>query len=284
MKSRPFTTIIILCILRTCTAVSQCYYPNGRVAITDFPCDPDAETSPCCAGSFGTVCLSNKLCQGADGNVIRGSCTDSQFGSSSCALYCLSARLGGTDLISCSNVTGNSASYCCDHTVNCCDRGVGRFDVLPANPHTWATWAAVSTGFVVVRALSTSTSTSTTSATGTSTSTPPAGDTSPASVPQQGHSGLPAAAYAGIGVGSVIGALFIAAVFYLVWRLRKQKAGTENAGEVVAYGPPLSSTHGQHVPKELPLEPEPREVQGDNDWNSHSVPRPPTELPGHTYH
>ncbi|KAK3985671.1 hypothetical protein QBC44DRAFT_249853 [Cladorrhinum sp. PSN332] len=292
MTSRLFI-LVVLRLIGTCSALSRCYYPNGREATGDFPCDPDAEASPCCGGGFGTVCLFNKLCQSPDGNVIRGSCTDDQFGSASCPKFCLGANLGGTDLISCSNVTGNAASYCCDHTVNCCSSGVGRFDVLPADPHTWATWATASTRFVVVRALSTSTPTSAATITpqtgSTTASQPPSEATSTVPAPQQGGSRLSPAGYAGVGVGSVIGVLLIAAVVYLVLRLKKIKktriAPDEHVG-AVAYGPPPPSTHqsyhDQDPPKELPQEPEPREVLGDHDWNQHQAVR--AELAGHPYH
>ncbi|KAK1987079.1 hypothetical protein LZ30DRAFT_703533, partial [Colletotrichum cereale] len=60
------------------------------------------------------------------------------------------AMTGGTDLISCSNVTGIGTSYCCDHAANCCNSGIGRFDILPAEPQVWATWNRESTRFVVV--------------------------------------------------------------------------------------------------------------------------------------
>jgi hypothetical protein len=68
-------------------AASQCYYPNGKES-TDQPCNPDADVSPCCGTGLGSVCLSNLLCQGSNGNVVRGSCTDKNWGEG-CALYCL---------------------------------------------------------------------------------------------------------------------------------------------------------------------------------------------------
>jgi hypothetical protein len=79
---------LFLYFLPICLAVSKCYYPNG-IEANDFSCDPDAEESVCCSGGLGTVCLSNKLCIGADGNTLRGSCTDKNWASPECAMFCL---------------------------------------------------------------------------------------------------------------------------------------------------------------------------------------------------
>lgn len=82
-------TIILLSIAHLGSGQKRCYYPNGSEATIDYPCDPDAEDSACCAGGFGTVCLTNKLCRNPNGNVIRGSCTDKNWSSPECAHYCL---------------------------------------------------------------------------------------------------------------------------------------------------------------------------------------------------
>ena len=83
-------TVSLLSFSSICWAQSQCYFPNGRQAADNSPCDPDAKESACCGGSRGTVCLTNKLCRGPDGNIIRGSCTDKNWDSPECAQYCLS--------------------------------------------------------------------------------------------------------------------------------------------------------------------------------------------------
>jgi len=81
----------------------SCYFPNGQQATGDFPCDPAAtattSNSACCGGSVGSVCLSNKLCRGPDGNVVRGSCTDAGWTSGECASYCL-GEFGGVSFVS----------------------------------------------------------------------------------------------------------------------------------------------------------------------------------------
>lgn len=68
---------------------AQCYYPNGKVAAGDFPCDPDSEDSAFCGGALGSVCINNKLCRGPDGNLARGSCTSQTWQSPECASFCL---------------------------------------------------------------------------------------------------------------------------------------------------------------------------------------------------
>ncbi|RGP65475.1 hypothetical protein FSPOR_7272 [Fusarium sporotrichioides] len=94
---------LFLYFLPICLTASKCYYPNG-IEANDFPCDPDAEESVCCSGGLGTVCLSNKLCIGADGNTLRGSCTDKNWASPECAMFCL-----GTVFIDESTSTAPSA-------------------------------------------------------------------------------------------------------------------------------------------------------------------------------
>ncbi|KAL2755386.1 hypothetical protein ACRALDRAFT_1082359 [Sodiomyces alcalophilus JCM 7366] len=276
----------LLCFSHLCFA--RCYYPNGQRANGDFPCDPDDEDSPCCNGGMGWACLSNKLCKGPDGNVIRGSCTDPNWESPHCPQYCLNygiiptdnpanqgASTGGTDLISCANVTGIDTLHCCDHTVNCCNSGVGRFEVLPSEPEIWATWNRDSTQYVVVITTTSSTSTSEQSFTSTheqpsspltsaATSTPAtAGDdrgnhststaTSEASSPigtapegsqsaahvqpspdDSSDEGLSMAAQAGIGAGAGVGVILIAAVIYLIWKLRKNQKMLEENQRAVA--------------------------------------------------
>ncbi|ROT35115.1 hypothetical protein SODALDRAFT_329289 [Sodiomyces alkalinus F11] len=259
--------VTLLCLLHLCSA--RCYYPNGLRANGDFPCDPDDDDSPCCNGGAGWSCMSNKLCKGPDGNIIRGSCTDQNWESPSCPQYCLSANTGGTDLISCANVTEIDTLYCCDHTINCCNSGVGRFEVLPSEPEIWATWNRDETQYVVVLATPSSTSTSeepsstvdTESAT-TSTQSPTASDdrgdrstsTSEASSPAEtapeessqsapqpspdasSEEGLSVAAQAGIGAGAGVGAILIAAVIYLFWKLRKNQKMLEENQRAAAAG------------------------------------------------
>ncbi|KAK3292907.1 uncharacterized protein B0H64DRAFT_476539 [Chaetomium fimeti] len=238
MRALTLAIISLLFLAHLCLAQKQCYYPNGQIAVNDSPCDPDADDSPCCAGGQGTTCLSNKLCRGPDGNTVRGSCTDKRWDSPDCALFCLTANTGGTDLISCANVTGSDTTYCCDnHRAYCCDSGVARFEVLPPKPQILANWDDRASAFLPFK----QTTSSSTSSKSTSTSTrPPTNSSTPppyptASTPTSntqlpGTSAdpiaaptLPLAAQAGIGAGAGVLAIALAAVAYLVFKLRRNK-------------------------------------------------------------
>lgn len=70
--------------------VMKCYSPNGKLAASDFPCFLAQDTSACCGA--GGVCLSNGLCEPVNAvgvsEIIRGTCTDPTWTSSSCPQYC----------------------------------------------------------------------------------------------------------------------------------------------------------------------------------------------------
>lgn len=88
---------ILLSLMQLSTlvlAVAKCYYPDGEESTTDQPCNSNIDVSPCCGTGLGNVCLSNLLCQGSDGNIVRGSCTDQNWGEG-CALYCLGTFMRG---------------------------------------------------------------------------------------------------------------------------------------------------------------------------------------------
>ncbi|KAI8672056.1 hypothetical protein NCS56_00667900 [Fusarium sp. Ph1] len=273
--TRFISLFLLLCSLQKGFAAQKCYYPNGEEA-PDHPCDEDAEVSACCGGSFGSICMSNKLCAGGDGGIVRGSCTDKNWASPECPLYCLGADTGGTDLVGCSNVTNTDTSYCCDHNANCCDNGVGRFNVYPSKPKPWATWNRQATEYLVVGTMYTgdpasSTAEATTTATSESSS---ASTTSEAATSATGEAqapepteasapGLSTGAQAGIGVGVGVGALVVAAVIYLFWKMRKnEKAAKEAKHSPPDYGAP----------------------QMDNAWQqTHYLPKEPQELHGHQF-
>ena len=152
----------------------------------------------------------------------------------------LGAVTGGTDLVSCSNVTGSDTSYCCDGPAFafCCDKGVARFDVLPSKPQVLARWDAKATQFVAVSQTVTATTSSYTSsttsrATSSATTNPPVAATLSSSASQTAPPesttiaqppSLSTAAQAGIGVGAAFLALALAAVAYLLFKLRNKKA------------------------------------------------------------
>ncbi|VUC34379.1 unnamed protein product [Clonostachys rosea] len=254
--SNILLAFFLLTFLRPCFAANTCYFPNGNVASDNFPCDPDAEQSACCGGGLGNVCLSNKLCQNSNGNLVRGACTDKNWESPECAMYCLGAVTGGHDLISCSNVTKTDTSFCCDRSANCCDSGVARFEVLPSHAGTWASWNVASSKYITVSTSSTSVSSSKATATATSASTTSA-STSTSSVSasstaissEDSHnvtsSGLSVGAQVGIGVGVGVGTLLVAMIAFLLWKNYK-KNQIINDTQVREVGPPSSSSPWDH--------------------------------------
>lgn len=184
-------------------------------------------------------------------------------------VLCPGGAGGGTDLISCSNVTGTDTAYCCDHTNGCCDSGVGRFSVLPSNPVTSATWNQASTAYVVVATSSSSTSVSSmpTSSTGsssaseTSTSNPSsaavstttgtsASSSSSAATgsASESTSGLSGSAAAGIGAGAGVGALSLGVGVFFAFRAWKRKKA---AGETKSNLDHASSSSRRH---EVPMD------------------------------
>ncbi|KAK4069540.1 uncharacterized protein Triagg1_6964 [Trichoderma aggressivum f. europaeum] len=236
MKTLVFIGTFLQLLVPCSAAIKQCYYPDGNPS-GDSPCDANAEQSACCGGGLGAACLSNKLCQSNDGHIIRGSCSDKNWSSPECADYCLNADTGGTDLISCSNVTNTDTAYCCDHSNGCCNTGAGRFNVLPHNPQVWATWDNEAATYKVVGTLFTGTPSTTSRAPTKATSTTTTRTTSSAapksSSPSQSNqsSGLSNGAKAGIGVGVAVGAILIGVIAFLVWKLRQRKASAGIAAQ-----------------------------------------------------
>ena len=95
MRDLLFSSLLLfLCFGVRILALSQnaaCYYPNGEVAVENYPCFLDQAQSTCCG--VGVICEASGLCR-VDGSIgvselIRGTCTDSNWVSSECPLYCL---------------------------------------------------------------------------------------------------------------------------------------------------------------------------------------------------
>lgn len=148
------------------------------------------------------------------------------------------ADTGGTDLISCSNVTNSDTSYCCDHNTNCCNSGVRRFNVLPSDPEVWATWNRKATRYDVVGTIfsgqsTTETAPATTDVTSSTASASSSTTTSDASIPSssvpdtpepsEAPAGLSTGAKAGIGAGVGVGAIMAVPVIYLFWKMRRNE-------------------------------------------------------------
>lgn len=255
---------LLLSFSGLCYAQKGCFYPNGVRAGADFPCDPEAADSACCGvGEVGTVCLTNGLCRRPNGNIIRGSCTDRSWNSPECPKFCLGrypitssiyhtdawrcpqqleqaipafyvltrqsgAAAGGSEFISCANVTATDTSYCCiDHPALCCDEGVSRFDV-PSKPDLFANWDVGASRFIVVdrtkpSGFSPSSSHGSTTLTSSSPTSSPTSDLSAQSSPPAAP---PLSVGAQAGIGALAGALAIAiaAVVFLLVKLRKKTA------------------------------------------------------------
>ncbi|KAK7992437.1 hypothetical protein PG988_001231 [Apiospora saccharicola] len=237
---------------------AKCFYPKGETATGDAPCNPKLETSACCGGGFGMVCLDNGFCLGPSTNIIRGSCTDANWGAG-CSRLCLGDSMGGPDLISCANATGSDESYCCDHLSNCCDTGVGRFNIK--RPRPTASWNTQASRFDLIP---------------TGAGTAP----QPTEKPADTQQGLSSSASAGIGVGVGLGFSALAVASYLAMRrYRKKKAmsklqaappenfstfdGSVQQKDSMGYwgaSPPPQELRSHNRPQELYDQPQPQEL------------------------
>ncbi|KAK8034357.1 hypothetical protein PG993_009352 [Apiospora rasikravindrae] len=264
---------------------SPCFYPNGDVAPSGSPCNPNSDTtSPCCDGTFGAVCLENGLCIAPQGNLIRGSCTDRNWGEG-CTHFCLGEDKGGTDLISCANVTGIDTVYCCDHQQPyCCDRGVARITVLPPQPSTSATWNTRASLFDVVAPSHKSSSTPTTSSpssvsdqdsqgsiTGTGPTTTAGGIPQPTN-PESSQQGLSSSASVGLGVGVGLGASALAFIAYLAIRRHRSKKASRQGGIGPAHHQPPAQPYSV-------VDGSVRHKSGSENWRP--TPEWQTSLPPH---
>ena len=150
------------------------------------------------------------------------------------------ASTGGTDIISCANVTNSNLDFCCDHTTDCCDTGVGRFRLPDAGVALTTIAPSASTA---TRLPSSSSPASTT----TSVTAVPAAKTPGTAPAKSKHSGISSGAKAGIAVGVVLAAVIIAALSILLWRARRKNAPHgEPVEPVSSEKPELDATN---VPK-----------------------------------
>lgn len=88
-----FTLLLLSPTLLVLTAAElTCYYPDTIVATDHIPCNATASDTldddfACCPGNGNDYCLANVLCW-YDGVLNRGSCTDKNWASPSCAQWC----------------------------------------------------------------------------------------------------------------------------------------------------------------------------------------------------
>lgn len=94
---------------------TQCFFPNGTLALNFYPCYRDRDTSFCCG--IGETCGSNALCYAVDDSVEdmwwgrRGACTDKTWISHDCPKICTDHAPGGTALI----WYCKEGTWCCDN-------------------------------------------------------------------------------------------------------------------------------------------------------------------------
>lgn len=76
---------------------ADCFYPDGKLATGDLPCDSSQSQSFCCGP--GWTCLDNKLCHSTGEytkpdqvGYARGSCTDSMWKSDQCPQFCTGSQ------------------------------------------------------------------------------------------------------------------------------------------------------------------------------------------------
>lgn len=117
-------------------ALSACYFPDGRLADNDTPCRDDTENSVCCGQGY--ACLSNGICQATGEELqkpgatefVRGGCTDKEWRSSSCPLFCINPKVdntgGGMGLAKCED-TKQDLYWCINSEQEdvSCEEGTG---------------------------------------------------------------------------------------------------------------------------------------------------------------
>ncbi|KXH63105.1 hypothetical protein CSAL01_11072 [Colletotrichum salicis] len=131
MASHPFLSLLITLLLSVAQVRAACYYPDGSIAPNDTPCQDLTAESTCCGQGY--ACLSNAMCEATgkelskDGatELVRGSCTDPSWRSSSCPLFCINPETdnvgGGIGVSKCEG-TAEELYYCINSvmdTVNC---------------------------------------------------------------------------------------------------------------------------------------------------------------------
>jgi len=149
----------------------------------------------------------------------------------------IEATTGGTNLISCQNVTSSNLDFCCDHTNGCCDSGIARFQVAD-NVDVITLGASGALSSVVDSMSSSQTKTAAASTTSTKESSTATSSTTTALTVTTSSSALPTTslgpmalglsrgAQAGIGIGcGIVGLVsIIGGVYVLLMRKKKGRA------------------------------------------------------------
>lgn len=104
------------------TVTATCFYPNGAIEPSHQPCSSPAGTSICCAAGF--ECLSNGLCNDVRyenfTRVLRGACTDENWGLEACGAVCKDAWPDRDEAV----YYCGEGKWCCDG-FECCEEGKG---------------------------------------------------------------------------------------------------------------------------------------------------------------
>lgn len=116
-------SISLLLIIIASRVEAICYYPDGSVSPQDTPCSDQTSESTCCGQGY--ACLTNNICmatgaelQKPDASIyVRGSCTDKNWRSSNCPLFCINPAAPFNDNVSggagISKCPGNKDMYYC---------------------------------------------------------------------------------------------------------------------------------------------------------------------------
>lgn len=99
-----------------------CYYPNGDISTSDYPCSSDSDFDGLCC-PLNWQCLSNGLCYLENEQYYgRYTCTDQTWQSSGCPELCTD---GNTDYGDQAVLQCQGGEWCCDHNRSssnvCCD-------------------------------------------------------------------------------------------------------------------------------------------------------------------
>lgn len=190
-------------------------------------------------------------------------CSDSVFVQHRLTRHAPGSSTGGTNLISCQNVTSNNQDFCCDHSNGCCDSGIGRFrigveaTIVATLGSNGASVTLLQSATLTSSIISGQSSAATTSS-ATSTSASLATATSLATLPSAAASPSNNNTAIGVGVGVGVG-VFVLLVLVLggfcLFRIRsKKRAVTEHPPKSAAYMNDTNEANGYHQPHNLGAE------------------------------
>lgn len=219
--------LVALWALAPQTLSQTCFWPDGDLALDNFPCNPSADASFCC--QVGSICSTNQLCIDEYGTYRRGSCTDASWDSASCPKFC-TTEVNGThsdagsyeDLLYCG--TGDTSTNfvaCCGDPGNyyTCDCATTPHITLgPLKEYTTISTSATAAGSSGTSVASSSAAT--TQSLVASQSSTHSSSAVPTATPLQSHT-LSTGAIAGVAIGVVVAVAIIAILGFLLWRTRR---------------------------------------------------------------